>query len=173
MEIVLQPIGVPDRDIIDELSIRLVQSFGCPVKVLNPIGGIEQALDESRNQYKASVFMNTLNHKTASPDHKLLGVADVDIYDQGLDYIFGEADKLSGAALISLYRLRQEYYGLLPERDLFLDRVAKEAIHELGHTFGLKHCIDIKCVMHLSDCLADTDWKTMDFCSQCRPKLLR
>ncbi|MBM4401501.1 MAG: hypothetical protein FJ045_06085, partial [Crenarchaeota archaeon] len=95
------------------------------------------------------------------------------LYASGLNFIFGQADTITGVALISLYRLRQEFYGLPSNEALFVDRATKETIHELGHTFGLGHCQNSRCVMHFSNSLADTDWKGVAFCSQCRPKLLK
>ena len=104
---------------------------------------------------------------------KVLGIVDIDLYAPGLNFIFGQADMTSGVALISLCRLRQEFYGLPSDDVLFLDRAAKEAIHELGHTFGLEHCKNARCVMHFSNSLADTDLKQAIFCSKCRPKLIK
>jgi len=50
-------------------------------------------------------------------------------------------------------------------------RAVKEAVHELGHTFGLDHCSDPRCVMHFSNMLADTDRKGREFCPSCRARL--
>jgi archaemetzincin len=47
----------------------------------------------------------------------------------------------------------------------------KEAVHELGHTYGLSHCRDIHCVMCFSNTLGDTDRKGVRFCAACEPKL--
>jgi archaemetzincin len=92
-------------------------------------------------------------------EEKILGVVDIDLYAPGLNFVFGEADMNSGVAIISLCRLRPEHYGLPPDESLFLERVIKEAIHELGHTYGLGHCHNSRCVVYFSNSLPDTDRK--------------
>ncbi len=168
----LQQVGNTGRDLIRELQTRLERSFGCPLELVVPVVDIGKAFDESRNQYKASVLLAMLAAEGNPSDRKVLGIADVDLYDDGLNYVFGEAEKSCGVALVSLARLRQEFYTLPSDETLFLDRATKESIHELGHTFGLGHCSDATCVMYFSQCLADTDWKRAEFCSQCRPNLI-
>jgi archaemetzincin len=131
------------------------------------------AYDPPRGQYLATVLLDILKEPNETGDDKVLGIVDVDLYAPGLNFIFGEADTLSGAAVISLSRLRQEWYGLAADEHLLEERAVKEAVHELGHTFGLGHCEDVGCVMHFSNSLADTDWKSNTFCGQCRPKLIK
>jgi len=101
----------------------------------------------------------------------LLGVADVDLYVPSLNFVFGEADPSDRVAVISVTRLRQSFYGLRDDTALFLDRVGKEAVHELGHVFNLRHCTQPRCVKFFSNSLADTDWKEDDFCNRCRTDL--
>lgn len=101
----------------------------------------------------------------------MLGVIDKDLYIPELNFVFGEADVLVRIAVIGLPRLRQEFYGLAPCPELFLQRAAKEAIHELGHTCGLGHCPDHKCIMHFSNTLSETDEKGPQFCAACRNSL--
>ena len=74
---------------------------------------------------------------------------------------------LSSPILKSLARLRQEFYGLPPNRALFQQRVLKESVHELGHTYGVGHCLDPACVMHSANSLKDTDYKGWHFCGSC------
>jgi archaemetzincin len=105
-------------------------------------------------------------------DERVVGIADFDLYVPRLSFVFGEADSASRTAVISLFRLRQEYYGLAPDANLFLERATKEIVHELGHTFGLEHCTNGECVMHFSNSLADTDLKHVHFCNKCRPKII-
>jgi len=173
MKITLKPIGNIDNNILEELKEKLNQTFGCPVEVTAEAIKLEQAYDSKREQYLASKLLAKLKKSGVAKDEKVLGIADVDLYAPGLNFIFGQAEIMSGVAIISLCRLRQAYYGLPSDNALFLDRAIKEAVHELGHTFGLEHCKNARCVMHFSNSLADTDLKQAAFCSKCRPKMLK
>ena len=173
MRITLKPIGDVDTHILEELSKRLSHIFGCPIMIGLKMDILDQAYNLEREQYLASVLLTMVKASGIARDEKVMGIVDIDLYASGLKFVFGEADTVSGVAIISLCRLRQEYYEQPPDNNLFMDRAAKEAVHELGHTFGLGHCSDIRCVMHFSNSLADTDWKRIAFCSQCRPKLIK
>ena len=173
MKIILKPIGDIDSNILEELKERLKQTFGCPVEIIPEAGNIERAYDSKRRQYLASGLLARLKKSGVAEGEKVLGIVDVDLYAPGPNFVFGQADIAFSAALISLCRLRQEYYELPSDEALFLDRAVKEAVHELGHTFGLRHCKNARCVMHFSNSLADTDRKQIAFCSQCRPKLIK
>jgi archaemetzincin len=173
VKITLKPIGDIDINTLEELKQRLNQAFGCSTDVISEAYSLKQAYDSKRKQYLASELLARLKKSGVSKDEKVLGIADIDLYAPGLNFVFGQADVGSGVAIISLYRLRQEYYSLPSDEALFLDRATKEAVHEVGHTFGLGHCPNTKCVMHFSNSLADTDWKQAAFCSKCRPKLLQ
>jgi len=173
VKITLKPIGDIDNNVLEELKERLNQTFGCPVEITPEAIELEPAYDSKRQQYLASELLAGLKKSGVTKEEKILSIVDIDLYAPGLNFIFGQADMTSGIALISLCRLRQEFYGLPPDNDLFLDRAAKEAVHELGHTFGLEHCKNARCVMHFSNSLADTDLKQAIFCSKCRPKLIK
>ena len=170
MKITLKPLGDLADEIIEELKDRVGGIFHCPVEVRAGFSDLTRAYDPERSQYSSSKLLGSLGKSEA--DERVVGVADVDLYVPRLNFVFGEADVLSRTAIISLCRLRQEYYGLAPDEPLFLERATKEIVHELGHTFGLGHCANNKCVMHFSNSLADTDVKETHFCDKCRPKII-
>jgi len=76
-------------------------------------------------------------------------------------------------AVVSLARLRQEFYGLEPNRDVFLERTYKEVLHEAGHTFGLVHCTERGCAMSLATNVRQIDLKQAAFCGSCGALLRR
>lgn len=172
MKVILTPIGPLDKTAIQELRHKLQMTFGCPVSVAPALEIPEQTYDAERRQYLASGFLDILRSTSVKKNAKVLGVTGADLYTSGLAFVFGQAD-FTGTAVISLYRLDPRTCNLPPDKNLLLARAVKEAVHELGHTTGLKHCPNPECVMFFSNSLDDTDRKQAAFCSQCRPKLLQ
>ncbi len=129
----------------------------------------ERAYDKKRNQYNSSIILNEILGSWAkTPGYNtVLGVVDVDIYAGGLNYVFGEAFSPGRAALISLWRLKPEFYGDKADLAVYVARSLKEAVHEVGHNLGLQHCSHSFCVMHFSNSIFDTDKKQSLFCDQC------
>ncbi len=170
MKITLEPIGDVADEVMEKLKDRVGGIFHCPLEIGAGSSDLTPAYDAERKQYLSSKLLTSLGK--AERETRVVGIADVDLYVPRLNFVFGEADVHSGTAIISLYRLGQEYYGMAPNEALFLERATKEIVHELGHTFGLGHCTNSKCVMHFSNSLADTDLKEAHFCSKCRPKII-
>jgi archaemetzincin len=170
VKITLKPLGNISGETMKKLEDSVGDIFHCPVEIEAGFSDLAQAYNPERKQYLSSKLLASLGK--SEKEERIVGIADVDLYVPRLNFVFGEADVVSGTAIVSLRRLRQEYYGLAPDEALFLERATKEIVHELGHTFGLGHCPNNKCVMHFSNSLADTDLKEAHFCSKCRPKII-
>jgi archaemetzincin len=99
---------------------------------------------------------------------RILGVTEMDLFVPVLTFVFGEAQLDGRCAVISLQRLREEFYGLPANPALLRERAVKEAVHELGHTFGLRHCPDWRCVMASTHAVERLDLKSAEFCEGCR-----
>jgi archaemetzincin len=167
--IVLVPIGSPDERALEYLRRPLEALFGQAVQTGDRLALPPEGWNTDRRQHLASALLKALS-RFVLPGNKVLGVTDVDLFAPGLNFVFGQADLRGDRAVISLCRLRQEFYGLPANDDLFRSRAIKEAVHELGHTCGLAHCPEPGCVMHFSNSLHDTDAKGSRFCPACVKK---
>ncbi len=170
MSIAIVPLGRIDANLLQLLQDRISTAFRRLVLVGRARTVPAAACDPSRKQYLATAVVGWLQHHTEYLDHeRMLGVINHDLYVPDLNFVFGFAS--DRVAVMSLARLRQEFYGLPANRLLFQRRAVTEALHELGHTYGLTHCTNARCVMVFSNTLEDTDRKGTAFCTQCRRKL--
>lgn len=160
MRIALLPIGDIDDEILKHLSDKL-DLFG-DVEIESKLDVPDAAYRAGRKQYLASELKDLTGPYSYD---KVLAIVDVDIFEDPLNFVFGLADIRGKSALISLHRLKDD------DAETFKLRAAKEALHELGHTFGLRHCPNRSCVMTFSNCLADTDRKEKDYCHFCTLRL--
>lgn len=167
--IYIQPIGEVEKELSGFLSTKLERVYGYTCRVAPPLQIPESSHNLQRGQYNAEVLVAEIAEKIPVDAKRLLCVVDVDLFVPGLNFVFGLAS--GNNAVISLVRLRPEYYRERKNEYLFRERALKEAIHELGHTFGLHHCPDIRCIMHFSNRLEDTDIKGPGFCKVCSNKI--
>ena len=157
--IFLQPLGKVNADMLNFLSHRLNSLW--LTEILPQVDILADAYNQNRGQYEGLALLNTFQLRGDAT----LGVTEVDTYTEGLNFIFGLA--LGRKALISLKRLKPKFYGSPDDDELFKLRVLKEAMHELGHIFGLNHCSNRKCVMYFSNSIWDTDVKDRRYCRKC------
>lgn len=167
----LMPIGEVEEGVLGSIAKAIERVFDRPCRVGKRLVDPIYAYDRRRRQYLVGEILSHLRRLDMPQAHRLLGLVDQDCYTPGLNFVFGQAMAGGRDAVVALPRLRQEFYGLPEDEVLFKERAIKEAVHELGHTYGLGHCPNSRCVMHFSNSLADTDIKGASFCRTCRGEL--
>ena len=166
-EIELVPLALADSEFLGRLCEDVSQVFHTPVHDVTLPVNLDTAMDVSRQQYHSGqILVELLKHARAG-DSKILGVTTRDLFLPVLTFVFGQAQVQNRAAVYSTYRLRNEFYGLPEDPELLYQRAIKEALHELGHTFGLRHCTMHPCVMNSSTYVEDIDLKPVEFCEPC------
>lgn len=167
--IYLVPVGKIEGWVLEALQEHLEKEFKCKVEVSEGMEIPREAYNRRRNQYRSTNILKKIHSfLKAAQKEKVLAICNEDLYVNGLNYVFGQAELRGRYAIISLARLHQSFYRLPEEKTLFLERAIKEAVHELGHVYGLRHCPNPECVMHFSNSLADTDRKSSSFCRNCQ-----
>ncbi len=164
MTIGILPIGYFEEKTLQAIKEGLIRVFSkTTATILEETPLPENTFDKRRRQYRSNQLLGTIQTYTGK-FNCVLGILDVDIFVPELNFVFGEAASPGKAALISLRRLKPEFYGDPANPELFIGRAVKEAIHEVGHTLGLKHCPRKDCVMYFSNSISDTDKKQRLFC---------
>lgn len=169
--IALIPIGAMKSKVADFLSYSLPEILHVSCRILKEDIDLEPFYSGDRKQYHSTEILRQLLNFGTESEHHILGIMDEDLYIPILTFVFGEAQLNGRCALISGYRLHQEFYGLPEDESIYLQRCEKEAVHELGHTMGLKHCDNFECVMRFSTSIADIDIKRNVFCPSCSEEL--
>lgn len=167
----LVPVGRVDRALLEPLAEGLTQRLRVACSIQPEGLEAEFAFNPLRRQYHSTEILKKLLQKPPSESWKMLGVTEMDLYIPVLTFVFGEAQVSDGGAVVSTHRLRQEFYGLAADLELLRERLLKEALHELGHTCGLRHCPDYLCVMSSSCGVERIDLKRAEFCPACAPAL--
>lgn len=164
----LVPIYMAERAaLVDGLAGDLVRTLGVEIRIHPPWFDPELAFDGSRGQYHSTRILQELLRIPDGQCSRVLGVTSVDLFIPVLTFVFGEAQLDGMAALVSMQRLCPDAYGLPRDEDLVARRLRKEAVHELGHTLGLRHCSHPTCVMRSSTYVEEIDMKGGAFCPAC------
>jgi len=164
----LVALGPIDPNILRSLRTALAKFLLLPVRVLHPKPLPLQTYHSIRHQYHSTQLLEFLINDVETEAFRILGVTAKDLYIPILTFVFGEAQLNGKAAIISLFRPRGDAGGPNPPRPVFLRRLIKLSLHELGHTFGLEHCREDGCLMGFSSNLEKLDQTNIAFCGYCQ-----
>ncbi len=168
-DIYIVPIGDVDVKYLKAIVPKLEERFTTNVHVAEdkkmPIP--DDAYDYDEQKYVSVYILHEMSKKLQfPPNSRVLGIANVDMYVPGSGYtfFFGQSNKKTNMALISLVRMNpSSYVRGKPNDELLIKRMEKEATHELGHLFGLSNSPDLECVMYLPTDLKSLDLKSDGF----------
>jgi archaemetzincin len=165
--IIISPIGNLDSAVIESVCKGISRIFGFTVDVLALLENADFALDAGRNQYHSTPILERLEKCAPSPALKVIAVTDLDLFIPVLTHVYGEAQLGGKACIVSIYRLQSSFIQT-STNDPFIPRIIKEALHELGHTFNLRHCREHACIMHYCRSETDVDKKSDQLCRYCK-----
>ncbi|MEM5883137.1 MAG: archaemetzincin family Zn-dependent metalloprotease [Candidatus Aenigmatarchaeota archaeon] len=168
MKLTIIPFGkIPER-VLNSVKDELRNEFGLISEILPEKGLPKEYYNPYRHQYIATQILDFLSRNFKG---RILGITDQDLYAEELNFVFGQAQLNGRVAIVSIARLNPQFYKQAYDEEVLIKRAVKEAIHEMGHVLGLKHCENPECVMSFSNTVFDVDRKTKNICEKCRKQL--
>ncbi len=170
-KIILAPLHFPKELFTKRIFETLEAIFRRPVYIASPELDLHPFFDATRDQYQSTAILKHFIKTTPRGESKICLLVEEDLFIPVLTFVFGEAHMHGQFSIVSIHRLREQFYMREENLELLGQRLLKEIVHELGHTFGLTHCMDDRCVMHNSYSIEDTDRKDVFPCEVCFAKL--
>jgi archaemetzincin len=164
--IVVSPMEDLEHQILDRVLLEIRLLFGYHTEIIPLLRDLEFAYDPVRRQYHSTRILERLAGLAPSHAVKVLGITQVDLFIPILTHVYGEAQLGGRASVVSFHRLK-EGLPVVGAVGSYECRAVKEALHELGHTFNLRHCKDHACIMHYCRSLRDVDAKSDQLCRYC------
>ncbi len=165
--IVVSPIGDFSPELLDLIRAEIKRIYAFPTEVRSLLQDLEFAFHSNRKQYHSTPILEELDRKAPAGAIKVLALVQVDLFIPILTHVYGEAQLGGRACMVSTIRLN-EGHPSQNTQEPYLSRIVKEAIHELGHTFQLRHCKEHSCLMHYCRNEADVDRKSDQLCRYCK-----
>ena len=167
LSIGLTKMGQLSHTVLRVIAANIQTLLEVPVELLPATAIPEEAFQRHRSQYDAGLVLKYLA-RFSSPRHsRILAVTDVDLCTPILTFVYGEAELGLSLAIVSDFRLRHTEDGIMASQDIYYERLAKVALHEIAHTFSLYHCETPKCLMRYSRGLSHLDELDIFFCERC------
>ena len=165
--ILISPVGEFSNELIQAVAAEIEQVFGFAAKTGSVVGDLSFALDQNRQQYHSTLILDQLAANIPADCIRILAIAQVDLFIPILTHVYGEAQLGGASCIVSTFRLNEGRSGLnIAPR--YIERIVKETIHELGHTFNLRHCPEHTCIMHYCRNEEDVDRKSGELCRYCK-----
>ncbi|XP_071176779.1 archaemetzincin-2-like isoform X1 [Mytilus edulis] len=160
-------------EIFFQLPVKTMKRKNLSAEVTNRIDEVYQA--------DAHNIVDVMNPLVPSDAFCAIGITMCDLYHETSSNLFGHAVLSGKCGVCSIARYlgnfgktKTSVYEKESEEDgksLIIKRICKTMCHEIGHMFGLRHCVFYECLMNGSNSLEEADRHPLFLCPVCLRKL--
>ena len=165
--ILISPAGDFEADLFADIGARIHTIYGYECDVAPVLSDLSFAYHAGRDQYHSTPVLSKLDALAPGKYLKILALTHVDLFIPILTYVFGEAQLNGRACIVSTFRLNEDNLSFDPDKT-HKDRIVKESIHEIGHTFNLRHCRNNDCIMNYCRSVKEVDLRKDSLCRYCK-----
>lgn len=167
---------------LDKLRDYCLAFFGMETRMLEPVAVSEVPAtrrvnkNTQKTQMLTSDILAWLYTKRRPQDaYALIAVTMEDLYpEESWNFVFGQASLRGGVGVFSFARYDPAFFAEARNdgtQALIFRRSCKVLSHEMGHMFGIQHCVFFECIMNGSNHMAEADDRPMHLCPVCLRKL--
>jgi archaemetzincin len=164
----LVTVGNVPRGLLREVAQPVMTTLRVQSLSGAPLTHPQYALNPSRQQFHATAILRRLGAQLQPDQLGIVGICDVDLFTPDAEFVFGEADRESRCAVVSIHRLKNS-----GSPEALVRRAQAEIVEAMGQLLGLSNCEDAHCVMFASRTPQDSERKGLALCNDCRHELLR
>lgn len=166
--------GPTEAELVDHARRYFGMEVRAMPEIASRLGDVRTRSTDTGRQLNASDLLDGLEPLVPDDAYCVLALTQADLYpSDDYNYVFGLARLHARVGVFSFARYHPSFFDpdATAPRERVLRRALKIMSHEIGHMFGIGHCVMHRCAMNGNNHLDELDAMPLHLCPVCLSKL--